>query len=59
MVGDDGNGVRCSLNVLMPFGKGENDRKEFTVIDVIIPFSGKEGAGEIGTGVGITIGIAL
>ena len=27
MVGDDGNRVGCSLNVLMPFGESENDHK--------------------------------
>ena len=59
VVGDDGNRVGRSLNILAPFSKGKNDCKEFSVIDVIISFSRKEGAGEIGTGVEITIGIAL
>ena len=59
MVSDDGNRVGRSLSVLTPFGKGKNDCKEFIVIDVVIPFSGKEGVGEIGTGVEITIGFTL
>ena len=59
VVGDDGNGVGRSLNILTPFSKGKDDCKEFSVIDVIIPFGRKEGVGEIGARVEITIGIVL
>ena len=59
MVGDDGNRVGRSLYVLAPLGEGKNDCKEFSVVDVIVSFGGEEGAGEIGTRMEITIGIAL
>ena len=59
MVGDDGNRVGRSLNVLMPFGESENDCKEFSVTDVVVLFSGEEGAREICAGMKVAIGIAL
>ena len=59
MVGDDGNGVGCSLNVLTPFGKGENDCKEFSVINVIVAFGGEKGMRKICTRMEVAIGIIL
>ena len=59
MVGDDGNRVGRSLNVLTPFGESKNDCKEFSVIDVIVPFGGEEGVREICAGMKVAIGIAL
>ena len=59
MVGDDGNRVGCSLNVLTPFGESKNDCKEFSVIDVIVLFGGEEGMREICAGIKVAIGIAL
>ena len=59
MVGDNGDRVGCTLNVLTPFGEGKDDRKEFSVVDVIVSFGREESARVIGTGVEITIGIGL
>ena len=59
MVGDDGNRVGGSLNILTPFGKGKNDCKEFSVIDIIIMFGGEEGTREISAGMKVTVGIIL
>ena len=55
MVGDDGNGVGHSLNVLMPFGKGKNDCKEFSVINVIVAFGGEKGTRTICTRMEVAI----
>ena len=44
---------------MTPFCEGENDCKEFTIIDVIVAFSGEEGTRKVGTGVEIAIGISL
>ena len=59
MVGDDGDRVGCPLNILTPFRESKDHCKQFPVIDVIVSFGGKEGAREVGTGVKVTIGIAL
>ena len=59
MIGDDGNGMRCTLNVLSPFSKGKDDRKEFPVVDVVVSFSREESTREVGARVEITIGISL
>ena len=42
VVCQDGYWVVCAREVLSPFRKGMYDREEFTIIDVIIPFSGSE-----------------
>ena len=36
MVGNDGDGVCGSLEVLTPFLQGEDYCKEFTIIDVVV-----------------------
>ena len=59
MVGDDGNRVECSLNVLAPFSESEDDCEQFAVIDVIVSFCGEEGSREISAGVKVTVGISL
>ena len=59
MVSDDGDGVRCSLNILTPFCEGKDDCEQFLVIDVVVPFGRKEGAREVGIGKEITICIIL
>ena len=43
MIHDNGDGVQSSLKVMFPFRKGEDDSKEFSVIDVIVPFGKREG----------------
>ena len=59
VVGDNGDRVRCSLDILMPFHEGEDDHEEFSIIDVIVALSRKKGMRKVGTGVEVTIGISL
>ena len=59
MVGDNGNRVGRSLNILAPFGESEDDCKQFVVIDVIVSFGREEGSREISAGVEVTVGISL
>ena len=59
MIGDDSNRVRCTLNILPPLREGKDDRKEFSIVDVVVSFGREESTREIGTGVEISIGIVL
>ena len=59
MIGDDSNRVRCTLNILPPFGEGKDNCKEFPVVDVVVSFGREESTREVGAGVEISIGIAL
>ena len=59
MIGDDGNGVGCTLNVLSPLSEGKDDRKEFPVVDVVVSFGRKKSTREVGARMEITIGISL
>ena len=59
MIGDDSNGMRCTLNILPPLCEGKDDRKEFPVVDVVVSFSGKESSREVSAGVEISIGVGL
>ena len=59
MVGDDGNRVGRSLNVLAPFGESEDDREQFAVVYVIVLFGREEGSRDISAGVEVTVGISL
>ena len=43
VIHDDRDGVRGSLEIMLPFREGENDSKEFSVVDVIISFCKREG----------------
>ena len=53
MVGDDGDRVRRSLDILSPFCEGKDNSKEFAVIDVVIPFGREECTRKVGAGVEI------
>ena len=59
MIGEDRDGVRSSLQVLFPFNKGEDNSKEFVIIDVIVSFGQREGLGKVGTGVKVSYLIRL
>lgn len=59
MVHDNGDWVRHALNVLPPFSESKEDRKKFSIINVIILFGREEGAREVGTEVEIAVGISL
>ena len=59
MVGEDGDGMGSSLQVLLPFDKGEDDGEEFPIIYVIITFRGGESLGEVSARVKVSSGIRL
>ena len=59
VIRDDRDGVRGSLEIMLPFQEGKNDGKEFSVVDVIILFYKREGFREVGTGVRVAIGVLL
>ena len=59
MVGDDGDRVFSSLQILAPFFKCKNDRKQFPVVNVVISLGRGEGAGEVGARVKVLIGVGL
>lgn len=49
MVGEHNHQVKTSFQVVTSFIEGMNYCKEFTIKDLIIPFSGVERLGEITT----------
>ena len=59
MIGDDGDRMRGALEVMLPFREGEDDSKEFSVINVIVALSEREGFREVGIGMGVTAGVFL
>ena len=59
MVGEDGDGVRSSLQVLFPFHKSEDDGEELSIIDVVVAFRRGEGFREISAGVKVSCFIRL
>ena len=59
VIGDEGDRMGCTLNVLSPLSEGKDDRKEFPVVDVVVSFGGKESSREVSAGVEISIGISL
>ena len=54
MIGEDRDGVRSSLQVLLPLNKGENNSKEFAIIDVIVSFGRREGLGKVSAGMKVS-----
>ena len=59
MIGNNSNRVRCTLNVLPPFREGKDDCEEFPIVDVVVSFGREESTREVGTGVKISVCIAL
>ena len=59
VVGDDGDRVGASLDILFTFFQCKDHGKEFSIIDVVVLFSRNKCLGEIGAGVGTTIEIVL
>ena len=51
MVGEDRDGVRSSLQVLLPFYESEDDGEKLSIIYVIVAFRCGEGLGKVSTGV--------
>ena len=56
---DNGDQMRGTLDILLPFFQGEDDSQEFAIVNVIVSFSQDKSLREIGTGVGITIEVIL
>ena len=59
MVGEDGDGMRSSLQVLFPFDEGEDDSEELPIIYVVVSFCGGESFGEVSAGVKVSSCIRL
>ena len=59
VVGDNGDWMGRSLDILPPFREGKDDHEEFAIIYIVVPFNGEEGAREVSAWVEIAIGISL
>ena len=59
MVGEDRDGVRSSLQVLLPFHKHEDDGKKLSIIYVLVVFRCGEGLGKVSTGVKVPCFVRL
>ena len=59
MVGDDGDRMGGSLDVLLPFLQHKDHGKEFAIIDVVVPLSRDKCLGEVCTWVRVAIEIVL
>ena len=51
VVGDDGDRMGGSLDILFPFFQCKDYGKEFMIIDVVVPFGRNKCLGEVGAGV--------
>ena len=51
MVGEDGDGVRSSLQVLFPFYKSEDYGEELLIIYIVVALGRGEGLGKVSAGV--------
>ena len=59
MSSEDGDSVRGSLKIVLPFREGKDDGKKFSVVNVIVVLSEEEGLREVGAGMKVTIGVFL
>ena len=59
MVGEDGDGVRSSLQVLLPFHKGEDNGEELSIIYVVVALCQGKGLGKVSAGVEVPCYISL
>ena len=59
MVGEEGDGVVGSLEVVAPVVEGVNSSKQLPIIDIVVMFSRGEGLGKIGTRMKVTVIISL
>ena len=51
--------VFCAHEVVVPLFQGLDDRKEFSIVDVVVSFSRRKGGGMISTGVKVSIRVLL
>ena len=59
VVGEDRDGVRSSLQVLLPLDESKDDSEELSIIYVVVAFCGGEDLGEVSTGVKVSCFIRL
>ena len=59
MVGEDGDRVRSSLQVLFLFHKSKDNGEELSIIDVVVALGRGEGLGKVSTGVKVSCLIRL
>ena len=59
MVHDNRYRMFHSGKVVSPFLEHLDDSQEFSVIDVVVLFSGGEGGGMVGAGVKVSVGVLL
>ena len=59
MISDDRDRVRSFLKIVLPFREGEDDGKEFSIINVVVVLSKREVLREVGVGMRVTIGVFL
>ena len=59
MVGEDRDGVRSSLQVLLPFHKSEDDSEELSIIYIVVTFCRGEGLGKVSAGVKVPCFVRL
>ena len=59
MIGENLNWEGGALEVMVPGVEATDDGKEFSVVDVVVVFSGGEQLGKVGTGVPVSIGVSL
>ena len=57
MIGDDGDSKRSSLEVVFPLSESKDDRKQFSVINIVVSFGEEEYFGEVGTGMKVAVDI--
>ena len=59
VIHEDHDGVSGASEILMPFGESVYDCEEFTIIDVVVAFSGGEYFGDVGARVEIAVRVLL
>ena len=59
MIGDDGDGKRSSLEVVFPLSESKDDRKQFSVVNIVVLFGKGECFEEVGTGMKVAVDILL
>ena len=59
MVGEDGDGVRSSLQVLFPLDKRKDNGEELSIIYVVVALCWGEGLGKVSAGVKVSCFIRL
>ena len=59
MVGEKGDGMRSSLEVVAPMVKGVDNSKQLSIVNIVVAFGRGEGLGEVSARVKIPIVISL